>query len=487
MEQIAYTRDSASELPTPALKPASPHSNHGSIPVTELSPILIASPHPDDETLGCGGLIARCARLACPVTVLALTNGEASHPADTTWREQLGETRKREQRNALKALGLTDPDIIPLALPDGGLDQLDEKQYERLHDLILGVIQSRGIRTLFVPAVDDCHADHRLTARLLAKVASCHPVEHFFSYQIWPPEVRPASVEQANLVIFAGTRRNIVSQEPEARRVWDELIRLIDEYDLYGDVAFPKHHEFGHVPAIYQWAARRHGVFVNPALNEPFGLTLLEAAAAGLPVVATQEGGPVDIVRRCQHGLLGPPTDIQAIAKACTRLLATDMDGTLLGDRDGLTQLKSWLDQNRQCLFVIATGRSVQDALTELETWDAPRPDVLIADVGSSVYQFDDHGKPQLMKDWHHHLKADWQRARCQRLLDAHTALARQPGQTQSSYKPSYFIREARLEKVDLTALRGLRNIYWAGTESAAGIMEGLHYSTRVIKIEAGA
>lgn len=191
MERIAYDHSTSELFLSATLKPVCSPSNGRAIPIAELGPILIASPHPDDETLGCGGLIARCAELACSITVLAMTNGDASHPGDNTWRERLGETRKHEQRNALKALGLTDPDVIPLALPDGGLDHLDHEQYERLHDLILGVIQSRGIRTLFVPAVDDCHADHRLTARLLAKVALSHPVRHFFSYQIWPPEVHP--------------------------------------------------------------------------------------------------------------------------------------------------------------------------------------------------------------------------------------------------------------------------------------------------------
>lgn len=197
MEQIAYAHSPSELFHRATLKPVNPcriHDNHGSIPVTELGPILIASPHPDDETLGCGGLIAHCAMLASPVTVLAMTNGEASHPGDAMWREKLGNIRRQEQRNALKALGLIVPDIIPLGLPDGGLEHLDQVQHERLHKLVLYVIQSRGIRTLFVPAVDDCHADHRVTARLMANVALSHPVGHFFSYQIWPPELRASQV-----------------------------------------------------------------------------------------------------------------------------------------------------------------------------------------------------------------------------------------------------------------------------------------------------
>ncbi|WP_051535597.1 glycosyltransferase [Asaia platycodi] len=63
------------------------------------------------------------------------------------------------------------------------------------------------------------------------------------------------------------------------------------------------------------------GVFVNPARHEPFGLTLLEAAAAGLPVIATNQGGPVDILNRLGHGLLVSPDSPEALKLALHRLL----------------------------------------------------------------------------------------------------------------------------------------------------------------------
>ena len=52
-------------------------------------------------------------------------------------------------------------------------------------------------------------------------------------------------------------------------------------------------------------------MFINPALTEPFGLTLLEAAASGLPIVATNDGGPRDIIANCQNGLLIDPLDAE--------------------------------------------------------------------------------------------------------------------------------------------------------------------------------
>ncbi|BES70563.1 HAD-IIB family hydrolase [Marinobacter nanhaiticus D15-8W] len=328
------------------------------------------------------------------------------------------------------------------------------------------------------------------------------------------PELR----QKANLVLIAGTRSRIEACEPEAQQVWLEMLQLIDDYDLYGHVAYPKQHELRQIPAIYQWAAQRKGVFVNPALNEPFGLTLLEAAAAGLPVVATQEGGPIDIVRRCGHGLVVPPTDTRAIAEGCrqilfddvgwqrlsargrknvafyswsrharqyvmetglvtrdslpvlgherpTRILASDMDGTLLGDHRGLERLKQWLAQNRECLFVVATGRAVDEALGELNAWSAPLPDFLIADVGSSIYRIDPQGRPHPVQAWQDKLDQDWDRRACEQVLSPLPGLRLQPAHTQSAYKLSYFTDDSGASK-DSLIVKAKQCLAGAGLEA---------------------
>jgi sucrose-phosphate synthase len=132
------------------------------------------------------------------------------------------------------------------------------------------------------------------------------------------PELR----ERANLVLVAGSRDDVRRADPEERRVFTDLLFRIDTHDLYGRVAFPKRHTPEDVPGLYRLAASRRGVFVNPALNEPFGLTLIEAAASGLPVVATRDGGPRDIVANCRNGLLVDPLDPAAIADALKGALA---------------------------------------------------------------------------------------------------------------------------------------------------------------------
>ena len=126
----------------------------------------------------------------------------------------------------------------------------------------------------------------------------------------------------ANLAIFAGIRKDIDIMEENERDVLTRMLLLMDKYDLYGKMAIPKKHDFEYeVPALYRIAAEKRGVFINPALTEPFGLTLLEASASGVPIVATNDGGPNDIIRNCKSGILVDPTKPKAIATALRKII----------------------------------------------------------------------------------------------------------------------------------------------------------------------
>jgi len=126
---------------------------------------------------------------------------------------------------------------------------------------------------------------------------------------------------QGNLILLMGSRQDIRKAEREQREVFQQVLELVDYHNLYGQVAYPKQMGSDQVPQLYRWAAQRGGVFVNPALTEPFGLTLLEAAASGLPVVATDDGGPRDILSRCHNGILADVTNIDQLRTAIERLV----------------------------------------------------------------------------------------------------------------------------------------------------------------------
>jgi len=125
----------------------------------------------------------------------------------------------------------------------------------------------------------------------------------------------------ANLAVFAGIRKDITDKEDNEKEVLTDILLHMDKYDLYGKMAIPKTHTTFDVPALYRIAALSRGLFVNPALTEPFGLTLLESAGSGLPVVATDDGGPVDIMSNCKNGVVVDVTKPSEIARAIKEVL----------------------------------------------------------------------------------------------------------------------------------------------------------------------
>ncbi|WP_313933825.1 MULTISPECIES: HAD family hydrolase [unclassified Calothrix] len=154
------------------------------------------------------------------------------------------------------------------------------------------------------------------------------------------PELR----HLANLVLILGNRDDITTMESGPRQVLTEIFQLIDRYDLYGHIAYPKHHGSDEVPELYRLLAKTRGVFINPALTEPFGLTLIEATACGVPIIATSDGGPRDIIAACENGLLIDPLNISEI-QAALRTALTDTQKWEGWSSNGLSRVRenfSW-------------------------------------------------------------------------------------------------------------------------------------------------
>lgn len=127
----------------------------------------------------------------------------------------------------------------------------------------------------------------------------------------------------ANLAIFAGVRKDISQMPEEEQEILTRLLLLLDKYDLYGKMAIPKKNDPTlEVPEIYRIAARKKGVFVNATPGENFGLTIIESAACGLPVVASPTGGPKEILEDADNGLLVDVEDPKAIAAALKKIVS---------------------------------------------------------------------------------------------------------------------------------------------------------------------
>ncbi|QXQ05391.1 PIG-L family deacetylase [Sphingosinicellaceae bacterium] len=123
--------------------------------------LVVIAPHPDDETLGCGSLIVSAVRLGIPVGIIALTNGDASHPSSRRWPPAaLGRLRSGEQRRALARLGAGDAKVRRLGWGDGRVaGDADGRRLSRaLIALRAGVV--------LVTSDADHHPDHQAAARL---------------------------------------------------------------------------------------------------------------------------------------------------------------------------------------------------------------------------------------------------------------------------------------------------------------------------------
>jgi sucrose-phosphate synthase len=310
--------------------------------------------------------------------------------------------------------------------------------------------------------------------------------------------------QRHNLILILGCREDSRQLDKQQREVFQQVFELVDKYNLYGKVAYPKKHKREQIPSIYRWAANRKGLFVNPALTEPFGLTLLEAAACGLPMVTTDDGGPRDILYRCENGLLVDVSDLDAIrdgletagsnpsvwktwsnngvegvsrhfswdAHVCNyialmqkrlkflaprhwsfgnpnqtspigqKLILLDLDNYLEQSK-GLSILKNKLKEhslNDVVELGILTGRSIKAARYRYAETKLPKPAVWICQAGTEIY-YADENKSDIF--WQDSITVDWNRKGVEKILfDLKDYLELQSTEHQGPYKVSYLLKE---------------------------------------------
>jgi LmbE family N-acetylglucosaminyl deacetylase len=144
---------------------------------------LVFAPHEDDETLGCGGTIARKKQMGAIVKIIFMTDGSASHPRLMS-PEDLSKLRRQEAINAAKILGIPAHDVTFLEYPDGDLMGHQAAAIDAIKSIL---VQERPSQ-IFIP----CHLepefipDHQATNQIVLAAARQVQIPLIvYEYPIW--------------------------------------------------------------------------------------------------------------------------------------------------------------------------------------------------------------------------------------------------------------------------------------------------------------
>jgi LmbE family N-acetylglucosaminyl deacetylase len=152
---------------------------------------LVLAPHPDDETLGCGALLAACFASRRTAHVVAITDGDRSHPNSPSWPpERLARQRRKEAQAAVRSLGGGASNISFLGYPDcdvPGAGTALAEAGRRVRD----IADRLGLRTILTTAEADPHCDHQAAARIATAAAARSPCLRVLFFPIWSRKGEP--------------------------------------------------------------------------------------------------------------------------------------------------------------------------------------------------------------------------------------------------------------------------------------------------------
>lgn len=148
---------------------------------------LVIAPHPDDESLGCGGAIALLRKYECEVAVLTVSDGTLSHPNSKKYpAPKLRELREREMIAALDILGVSEQDVTFLRLKDRNVPGESADGFTAAVKTAQKFLAKIEPQTVLIPWRRDPHPDHRASWQIFSRAVGnrendCRVLE----YPIW--------------------------------------------------------------------------------------------------------------------------------------------------------------------------------------------------------------------------------------------------------------------------------------------------------------
>ena len=145
----------------------------------------VLAPHPDDESLGCGGLLATLAAAGVPARVVVVTDGARSHPGSPSYpADRLRQLREAEATEAVTELGLGPADVTFLRHPDCGVPGPGTDAFDDAAGRLAAALDRT--ETVLVPWRRDPHCDHVATWELAAAAAArLDDPPRWIEYPVW--------------------------------------------------------------------------------------------------------------------------------------------------------------------------------------------------------------------------------------------------------------------------------------------------------------
>jgi LmbE family N-acetylglucosaminyl deacetylase len=203
------------------------------MPFREITnaPTLIVAPHPDDETLGCGGLIALKRERNVNVRIVFLTSGERSLiSCANIGPEEVGRIRRQQAIEVTEYLGLRAGDLIWFGFPDEKIPRRNEPGFSEAVNILRAEMERTPTEEIYCPHPHEGHHDHEAAADMtLEAIRQCRLPVHLFYYVIWTWFNGPWGIKK-KLNVSKAWRLNI-------RHVIDKKSRAIDRYLYCGKAA----------------------------------------------------------------------------------------------------------------------------------------------------------------------------------------------------------------------------------------------------------
>lgn len=153
--------------------------------------LVVVAPHPDDESLGCGGLISACRSLGLPVAVIIVSDGEGSHPHSQLFPPpRLADLRRQEALEAVRRLGVAPSEVHFLGLPDRHVPA-NGPEGEKAARRIAALAGKADVMT--VSWRHDPHCDHQASYALARAAAAEVPGLTLWEYPVWGLTLDPLS------------------------------------------------------------------------------------------------------------------------------------------------------------------------------------------------------------------------------------------------------------------------------------------------------